>query len=151
MIFTERVQAPLSWWAIGLVTGVTTATAIGFYLGPWVAIGAGVVTIIGIVIALLSFGFTTTVTDRGLKVGASEIEWEWTGDVQHHDASATDRLLGPDANARAFVTQRPWMKESVQVEVRDEADPHPYWLISSRQPAQLAAAIIRAQSAARAA
>ena len=53
------------------------------------------------------------------------------------------------ADARAFVTQRPWLSESVQVTVDDAADPHPYWLVSSRRPAQLAAAIetARAQAA----
>jgi hypothetical protein len=50
-------------------------------------------------------------------------------------------LLGPYADPEAFVVQRPWISGAVQVRVADDADPTPYWLISTRNPERLAAAL----------
>jgi Protein of unknown function (DUF3093) len=36
---------------------------------------------------------------------------------------------------------RPYLKRAVRVTVRDDRDPAPYWLLSSRDPEHLAAAI----------
>ena len=41
----------------------------------------------------------------------------------------------------AYLLLRPYLKRSVKIRVRDERDPAPYWLVSSRDPEHLAAAI----------
>jgi len=48
------------------------------------------------------------------------------------------RLRGPDADPAAFNASRYWVKTGVKVELKDKADPTPYWLISSRKPKALA-------------
>jgi hypothetical protein len=50
-------------------------------------------------------------------------------------------LLGPLAEPEAFVIQRPWIAGAVRIDIDDPADPTPYWLISTRHPAVLAAAV----------
>ena len=57
------------------------------------------------------------------------------------DADATRRAAGVDADARAFLLLRPYLKRSVRVEITDPADPAPYWLVSTRHPDELAAAL----------
>ena len=54
------------------------------------------------------------------------------------DADATRRAAGVDADARAFLLLRPYLKRSVRVEITDPADPAPYWLVSTRHPDELA-------------
>lgn len=57
-------------------------------------------------------------------------------------AGGAKRLaLGPHLDPLAFVVQRPWLGSVVKVGLADPADPTPYWLVSSRRPAQLAAAV----------
>ncbi len=52
------------------------------------------------------------------------------------------RQRGPGSDARLYVVLRPWSAaRAVLVEVRDPDDPHPAWLISSRRPESLAAAV----------
>jgi hypothetical protein len=51
-------------------------------------------------------------------------------------------LLGPAAHPYAFVVQRPWVPGAVQVHLDDPDDPTPYWVVSSRLPAALAAAVL---------
>ncbi len=57
------------------------------------------------------------------------------------DADATRRLAGVEADARAYLLLRPYLKRAVRVDVTDPADPAPYWLLSTRQPDELAAAL----------
>jgi hypothetical protein len=49
-----------------------------------------------------------------------------------------------DADARAYLLLRPYVKQSVQVPVEDPADPTPYWMLSTRRPHDLATAITEA-------
>ena len=48
---------------------------------------------------------------------------------------------GVDADARAYLLIRPYLKRSVRVELRDPRDATPYWLVSSRRPEQLVTAL----------
>jgi hypothetical protein len=50
-------------------------------------------------------------------------------------------VAGPEADARAYLLLRPYLKRTVRVTVRDDRDPAPYWLVSSRHPEALAAAV----------
>jgi len=140
--FAERLGCPASYWIIALGVGVSTVTAVGFYLGPWIAAALGVVTAAGIVIALGWYGSLSVRVDAaGLRVGPALLEWEYLGEPHPLDAAATRRRLGADADVRAFVAARPYLREAVEVPVRDAADPHPYWLVCTRQPGRLAAAL----------
>ncbi|HHU40031.1 MAG TPA: DUF3093 domain-containing protein [Propionibacterium sp.] len=142
MHYRERLTTPPWYWILGVVFGVSTIMAVGFWYGPWVAFAGGLVVTAAITVLLAWFSRTeVAVEPTGIRVGPSLLEWPWVGEVQVLDAATTRERLGVGADARAFVTQRPWLAESVQVTVEDAADPHPYWLISSRRPAQLAAAI----------
>jgi hypothetical protein len=55
------------------------------------------------------------------------------------DAARIERGTGLDA--RAFLVIRGWIRDVVRVPITDVADPAPYWLVSTRHPEQLAAAI----------
>ena len=49
--------------------------------------------------------------------------------------------VGPGADHRAFLFTRPFIRDVVKVTLDDPADPHPYWLVSTRDAAALAAAL----------
>jgi hypothetical protein len=50
-------------------------------------------------------------------------------------------VAGPEADARAYLLLRPYLKRAVKVEITDPADPAPYWLVGTRRPDQLASAL----------
>jgi hypothetical protein len=64
-------------------------------------------------------------------------------DVTVLDAEGRRDLLGQDADPLAFVIQRPWIPGGVRIDLIDPDDPTPYWYVSSRHPADLAAALRR--------
>lgn len=144
--YRERLTAPAWYWLVGVAFGSTSALAMGLWFGPEPAVigGLGITALIGIAVAWI--GRTEVAVDAdGLHVGLGLLEWPWAGEVEVLSADRTRALLGVEANAAAFVVQRPWLSEAILVRVADAADPHPYWLISSRRPVRLAAAIERAR------
>ena len=81
------------------------------------------------------------VRDGTLYAGPAHISLDLLGPAEPLDAEETRRVHGVDADARAFLLTRPYLKRSVKVVVEDPADRTPYWLVSTRHPRELAAAI----------
>lgn len=57
------------------------------------------------------------------------------------DDAQARALRGPRADPAAFLLIRPYLKRAVYVEVLGQFSTRPYWLIGTRRPAELAAAI----------
>ena len=77
----------------------------------------------------------------GLRVGSAHLPHAHVGDVAVLDARGFRDELGPHADARAWLRTRPYIDAGVRVEVADPSDPTPYWLVSSRHPEAVAAAL----------
>ena len=99
---------------------------------------------------LLTFGLLAwvgsarvAVRDGVLYAGPAHISVDLLGPAEPLDAEETRRVHGVDADARAFLLTRPYLKRSVKVTVADPADRTPYWLVSTRHPRELAAALTR--------
>ncbi|MFN8136647.1 MAG: DUF3093 domain-containing protein [Propionicimonas sp.] len=150
MTYRERLRVPAGWWVTGLFFAVSFVTAVGFYAGPLVALVAGAVTAAAITAALLRYGqVVVAVEEDGLHAGDALLEWAYVGAVTVHDRASTRRRSGPEADHDAWLVLRGYVPGAVEVAVDDPADPHPYWLVSSRRPAELARAIEAAISPSR--
>jgi hypothetical protein len=109
------------------------------------ALGAWIVT--AIALGLMSFlflaygGARVVVADGTFRAGRAHIGAEHLGEVETLDAGQTRRIAGQDADARAYLLLRPYLKRAVKVEITDPADPAPYWLVSTRRPEELAQAL----------
>jgi hypothetical protein len=88
-----------------------------------------------------------SVADATFRAGRAQIPVHLLGAPVALDAQASRLLAGMDADARAYLLLRPYVKRSVQVPVTDPADPTPYWLVSTRHPDRLAQALVRAGAA----
>ncbi len=150
MNYRERLSVPSLWWVVGMFFALTFVTAVGFYAGPEVAVIAGVVTAAGVAGALLWYGRVELLVDEvGLHAGDALLEWAYIADAKPLDRASTRLRLGRDADHDAWLVVRAFIPGSVEVTLDDPADPHPYWLLSSRRPKALAAAIERAISPSR--
>jgi hypothetical protein len=76
-----------------------------------------------------------------LMVGRAHIELKYIGEVTELDTAAMKTLRSRDANPMAFLAFRFWSSTGVKVEVNDERDETPYWLITSNKANQLAKAL----------
>ena len=142
MDYAERLTVPLRWWVQGTMMVATlwlaVAVAMPVVASAVVAVVAGA--LLGTV--FISYG-SARIEVRGgeFQAGRARIPVSYVGSVTPLDAEATRVTAGRDADARAYLLLRPYLKRSVRVDITDPADPTPYWLVSTRHPAQLAQAL----------
>lgn len=128
--------------------GAFMSGASAFPLGMGLAIGVGLVVAVAIALALVRAQPQITVDPEGLHAGTSFLDAAHLGEVEPLDTAATRLALGPQLRADAWLVQRSWVHTAVRVGVRDEADTTPYWVVSTRHPAELAHAVIACRDAA---
>jgi hypothetical protein len=141
-IYRERLHVPLRWWVQATMFLATVWLAFIVALPGWLAwssSGALFVLVYGLFAWLGST--EVAVRDGVLYAGHAHVPLAQLGTVQALDKEATRRVHGIEADARAFLVTRPYISRSVKVALDDPRDPTPYWLISSRHPRQLAAAL----------
>ena len=142
--YAERLSVPLRWWVQGtmLVASLWLATVVA--LPPvvaWLVTGTALALLAGL---LLSYGSARIeVGDGTLRAGRARIDVHHLGEATALDPDAARRLAGVEADARAYLLLRPYLKRAVRVEITDPADPAPYWLLSTRRPDELAASLTR--------
>jgi hypothetical protein len=144
LAYRERLGVPLRWWVQG------TMLVASLWLACIVAVPDAVAWVVtAVAMALLAAGLVSygsalvEVDGAGFRAGRARIGSEHLGAAEALDADRTRRVSGPEADARAFLLLRPYLKRAVRVEITDPADPAPYWLVSSRHPEQLAGALTR--------
>jgi hypothetical protein len=145
--YREQLHVPLAWWLLAfpivLILGGTLYAGLPW---PWpiiifAALGAGCATM------LITLGRgTVEVDNEALRAGGAVLPLAAIGEVVTLDERQSARLRGPRADPAARFYLRPYLKESVYVAVDPAAAGDggvPYWLIGSRHPVELAAAIER--------
>jgi hypothetical protein len=139
--YRERLTVPWAWWLLALALAASFAVAIGYYLG-WVWAAACAVVALGVAVGIFASAATTIVVEPDrLRVGRAEIDHDYIAAGRALDTAETRRRSGTEADARAHLVLRPYVAGAVEITLADPADPVPYWLVSSRHPEALAAAI----------
>ena len=140
--YREKLSVPLRWWVQGTMLVATFWLAFVVAAPALVAWSATAVLLLIMVGLFVGYGAPRVeVGDGWLRAGRARIAGEFLGDAEALDAAETRRVAGPGADARAYLLLRPYLKRAVRVTVRDDRDPTPYWLVSSRDPEHLATAI----------
>jgi hypothetical protein len=91
--------------------------------------------------ALVAGAPVVAVSDGVLQAGRARIEVEQTGPAEPLRREAARAARGVDLDARAWLVLRGWVDGVVRVPVLDPDDPAPYWLVSTRHPEALVAAL----------
>jgi hypothetical protein len=139
--YEERLTAPAAWWAITALAAVM-AGLIFLRASPQAALAATVVTAIGCAALVRAYGRVgVRVHDGYLEAGTARLPLSALGAATALDADAARRLRTTEADARAFMLLRGYVRTAVRVEVVDATDPTPYLYLSTRQPERLAAVL----------
>lgn len=141
MRYRERLTVPAAWWLLSGLFALSLLLAFGFYLGPVWGVGVGVLSFLVAAAVFVAAAVEIVVTDTALRVGRANVERRYLGEVTALDPAATRRRGGPDADARAYLVLRPYVSTAVEIALLDDDDPAPYWLVASRRPQALAAAL----------
>lgn len=140
--YRERLYVPLRWWVQATMLLASLWIALIVAVPEWLAWSGTGVLLTGVFGLLAWVGSVRVeVRDGILYAGPARIPLQELGTAVALDKDDTRRVHGVDADARAFLVTRPYISRAVKVTVEDPTDPAPYWLISSRHPRQLAAAL----------
>lgn len=140
VVFRERVTPSAGWWIIALfLSAMTSLLAL-----PIIPVGAVITPLVvgaAVVLWMVSLSTRIIVTDSSFVAGRAHIDRTHITAATAYDEEESFAQRGRLLDARAFLVLRPWAKTVVRVEIADPADPTPYWLVTTRRPAQLAAAL----------
>ena len=142
--YRERLWA--SWWTWPLPLVMAGLLAAEVHMGyPGIRAWLPYVVLLPIAVAVpLWLGRTKIeITGGELWVGDAHLPLRFVDEVDEVPAAEKRRALGPDLDPAAFVVHRPWAPKAVRIWLDDENDPTPYWVVSTRRPEQLAAALRR--------
>ncbi|QCB93800.1 DUF3093 domain-containing protein [Cellulomonas shaoxiangyii] len=138
--FRERLwPGPLGWVGV-----VLFGTVLGVAMLPVDDLLAIVVAVLAVLGGLAVAVLTTPLVqvERGtLRAGTARIPVRLLAQPRALTREELRVELGPALDARAYACLRSWIGTAVRVEVRDPQDRTPYWIVSTRRPQDLVAAL----------
>jgi len=112
-----------------------------------ISVPAGIATAIGLyagcVVLLLLSSPRLEVTETEFIAGRARLPLDLVGAATAYRGEDATLQRGRSLDARAWLLIRGWVSPVVRVELTDENDPTPYWLVSTRRPDDLVAAVTR--------
>jgi hypothetical protein len=140
--YRERLFAPPLWWVVGMITMLTFGAIVWTGFDLWITIAVFAAQI-GITAAfLLNWGRAVIAVSAGeLRAGDATLPLALAGEVRCLDEAQARALRGPYADPEAYTLIRPYLRSAVYIEVKGPEPASPYWLVATRHPAELAAAI----------
>ena len=97
-------------------------------------------------LALLAIGSPViTVTPAHFVAGRARLPIRLAGDAAGYHGEEATLERGQRMDARAWLLIRGWVSPVVRIVIEDPADPTPYWLVSTRHPDRLIAALDEAK------
>jgi hypothetical protein len=142
--YRERLSVPVLWWILAVVCIALLGSEV------WAGLG-GIIPLLTYVVLALIVGAVLVhwsmvvieVTGGTLRAGRDTLPLDQAGEVVALDEAQAARLRGPRADPAAHLLLRPYLKRAVYIEVADPDSKVPYWLLATRKPDELAAAIQR--------
>ncbi len=142
--YRERLM-PTVWMYIFIALVLPATLLVFLPISPPVGVAVAVLLYLGAIGSLIYTAPVIAVDGGEFRAGRARIPVSLLGEpVAFTDEEATLER-GRRLDARAYLCIRGWVKPVVRVPVTDPADPAPYWLVSTRTPQKLIAAIERSQ------
>ena len=140
--FRERLR-PAVW--VYLATGLVIPASLLVFLP--ISLGAGIAVAAGLYLAIVVLLYVTTptieVSEGELRAGRARIPLEFVARASGFRGAEATAERGTRLDMRAWLLLRGWIDPVVRIELDDPDDPTPYWLVSTRRPDELAAALSR--------
>ena len=146
-IYRERLW-PAPWLFISTALVIPASLLVFLPINATTGVIVAVVLYATCVVALLVAAPVVEVTTAELRAGRARLPIDIIGSVEAYHGVEAQLERGQRLDARAWLLIRGWVSPVVKIEVLDETDPAPYWLVSTRQPDAVIEAITGAKQGA---
>ncbi|MFZ2527131.1 MAG: DUF3093 domain-containing protein [Rhodococcus sp. (in: high G+C Gram-positive bacteria)] len=140
--YSERLWVPLWWWPIGLGVAALLAAELNMAarsLPEWLTYA--VLLPVPVWVLWWTSRKELRVADGELVVDGARLPIDVIARGVVVPASAKSAAMGRQLDPAAYLAHRPWVGTMALVVLDDPDDPTPYWLFSTRRPAELLAAV----------
>lgn len=144
--FRERLW-PSPWLLITLLLLVPAVTLTITPVNAGIALPTAIAVYLLVAGSLVVMSPVIEVSGKGLTAGGARVPLSALGESELLGDTALRRLIGPEADARAYLLVRGYIHRGVRIDIVDDEDPTPYWVLTSRKPKELAEAIRAAKQA----
>ena len=140
--YRERLLVPASYWALAVPSVAVLGAEAWFIAGGIVPpLTLAILSIIA-ALFLINWGNATIEVGGGvLRADRDTLLLGEAGEIVALDEKQAALLRGPRADPAAHLFLRPYVKRAVYIAIADPSDGVPYWLVSTRHPDRLAAAL----------
>jgi DUF3093 family protein len=140
--YRERLLVPVSYWLLAVPSIAFLGAEAWFIAGGIVPpLTLGILSVIA-AIFLINWGNAKIEVAGGvLRAGRDTLPLSEAGEIVPLDEKQAAQLRGPRADPAAHLFLRPYVKRAVYVAIANPSDGVPYWLVSTRHPDRLTAAM----------
>jgi hypothetical protein len=147
--YRERLLVQVSYWLLSIPVVALLGSEAWFFVGG-IFPPLFILLLAAIVAVFLVHWSVATIEVAGgvLRADGDTLALSEADEVIALDEKQATVLRGPRADPAAHILLRPYLKRAVYVSLSDPSEGVPYWLIATRRPDELAAAIEQARQSA---
>ncbi|PPF67753.1 DUF3093 domain-containing protein [Clavibacter michiganensis] len=138
--YRERLW-PAPWLFVATALVIPASLLVFLPISVLAGVVVAIVLYAGVVATLVLTSPVIEVVDGRLHAGRASIDVAQLGEPEGFRGAEAVAERGVRLHARAYLVIRGWVDPVVRVPLMDPTDPAPYWLVSTRFPERLIAAI----------
>jgi hypothetical protein len=145
-LYRERIW-PSVWGFVATALVIPASLVVFLPINPFAGVIVAIVLYAAIVVVLVATSPVIEVTRGELVAGRARVPVELISSATPFRGEDATLQRGRLLDARAWLLIRGWVSPVVKIDIADEGDPTPYWIVSTRAPDALVAALAAAQAA----
>ena len=143
MLFREVIRPPL--WLLAFIYFLLLSLVIAIWAAfdnrsAFIAWACATISILAIAFSARS---VIALDENELRIGRAHIELKYLHSVELLTKDQMRLLRTRDADPAAFLAITFWISTGVKITLKDERDPTPYWLVSSRKSEELTSTLYK--------
>ena len=142
--FREVIRPPL--WLMAFIYFLALSLGIAIWAAMTTVIAAVVMALLTAATVLIYFtsSLVIEIDEHELRVGKAHIDRRFCGDVTVLTPAQMSLQRTREADPAAYLAIRFWTAHGVKIEITDDRDQTPYWLVTSKQGSALAEVLKKA-------
>jgi hypothetical protein len=142
--YRERLW-PAPWLFVATALVIPASLLVFLPINLLAGVVVAIVLYAGCVILLVLGGPVIEVTDTDFRAGRASLPLSIAGTVEGFEGDEARAERGVRLDARTWLLIRGWISPVVKIQNLDERDSAPYWVVSTRHPDAVVAAISTAK------
>ena len=139
--FREVIRPPF--WLMAFIYFLAFSLGIAIWAAMTTTIAAVVMVLLtaGTILIYFTSSLVIEIDENELRVGKAHIDKKFCGEVTVLTPAKMTLQRTREANPAAYLAIRFWTAHGVKIEINDDRDQTPYWLITSKRGEKLAQAL----------